>query len=509
MINEELNKSPNHYKENDLNLIANNKLSNSFDNDYHPCFSAKMKEGDFTNDIYSYIHHIKNASEEILLFVVHGIGQNERKITSSLNKIKDMVNQLYKKNKLFLTKQIHIRMIDWKRNINVGDLQKLMDSNNNTKYPKQFIQGVPTDFIYYMGVNKYSLLNDVIFQMNSYIKLLKKHRPLFYGSISTIGHSLGSLILYDIFRNMQYEDNNEKNNVTVLNEEIVKEIDNDLSRRKSSFNMAESSDENESHNDKSNQEKHEQDSISNKKVVNIVEEEINSLKNLITFNVDNIIFKDKNSFIETFESNSSNSQNNREVKKAKEIHRKSLLLFENNVFKELFHKKIISLHDKINEVHFNVDHFFMIGSPLGLIQSIEYGENCKLESMPIVKDFHNIIHPMDPVAYRIEPLIKNYPYLDNSFLLPHWENDGIRKPFFRSIMKVLCLDTDTNYEYNNHDNRIGKKRYDFMIQESPIESAFHIIGFLFSHQAYWKSQDVFYFILKMSHWQGYIGLNSE
>jgi hypothetical protein len=50
----------------------------------------------------------------------------------------------------------------------------------------------------------------------------------------------------------------------------------------------------------------------------------------------------------------------------------------------------------------------------------------------------------------------------------------------------------------------GVKRYDFIVQEYLSEKAVHLIGFLFSHQAYWNNPDVFYFIVKMIHWQGYI-----
>ena len=42
-----------------------------------------------------------------------------------------------------------------------------------------------------------------------------------------------------------------------------------------------------------------------------------------------------------------------------------------------------------------------------------------------------------------------------------------------------------------------------MVQENLMEKGFKIIGFLFSHMAYWNNPDVFYFIIKMIHWQGY------
>jgi len=84
----------------------------------------------------------------------------------------------------------------------------------------------------------------------------------------------------------------------------------------------------------------------------------------------------------------------------------------------------------------------------------------------------------------------------------------VRKVFLKNLLRVICLDTNLDEEqtYINHDKHIGKKRYDFMVQESPSERAINIIGFLFSHMAYWNNHDVFYFVLKMIHWQGYHGL---
>ena len=61
----------------------------------------------------------------------------------------------------------------------------------------------------------------------------------------------------------------------------------------------------------------------------------------------------------------------------------------------------------------------------------------------------------------------------------------------------------TDIRYANHDEKIKCKRYDFMVQENLMEKGFKIIGFLFSHMAYWNNPDVFYFIIKMIHWQGY------
>ena len=168
-----------------------------------------------------------------------------------------------------------------------------------------------------------------------------------------------------------------------------------------------------------------------------------------------------------------------------------------------YQEKIISSDERISPLLFSIDHLFLLGSPLSLFLTIEHKANPFLEEMEVVKDFHNIIHPMDPVAYRIEPLIEGYEYENKSFILPHWENDGAKNELLDIIVSKFCGMS------NDRKDKNKPKRYDFMIQENLIEKGCHVIGFLFSHMAYWSNPDVFYFIIKMIHWQGYTELKDK
>ena len=90
------------------------------------------------------------------------------------------------------------------------NFKKLIDINNETKYPKLFINQIPQDLIYYLSEsNRYEILNDIIAQMNDYYDIVKRYRRLFKGGVSVIGHSLGGVIIYDICKDMGY-DNEEK-----------------------------------------------------------------------------------------------------------------------------------------------------------------------------------------------------------------------------------------------------------------------------------------------------------
>ncbi|GJS03522.1 phospholipase SGR2-like protein isoform X1 [Tanacetum coccineum] len=76
---------------------------------------------------------------------------------------------------------------------------------------------------------------------------------------------------------------------------------------------------------------------------------------------------------------------------------------------------------KYTKLEFKVDTFFAVGSPLGVFLSLrnvrlgigkgkDYWNNENIiEEMPSCRQMFNIFHPFDPVAYRVEPLVcKDY-----------------------------------------------------------------------------------------------------
>ena len=431
-------------------------------------FSESTLKGNFYEDDYTYIKTIKNPNEEILLFIVHGIGQSKSKLTSSLNKIKECVDKLYSKFKILFDKQLHVRIIDWKRFVDIGDINKLMDVNTNTSYSKQYYLGqAPTDLLYYIGKNKNTILNCVINQMNFYYSLVKQFRSIiFKGSVSCLGHSLGSVILYDILSNMDYEENNE-NKTNKRSKNIYGSNLDEQFYLKTKSNL--------------------------KQKINPLEKNI---LNDINFLSSQIIDITVHSFKKSKESRTSF-----DLLKVKQVKSNSIFL-NYQVNNECLCKNlnIISLDFNLNSLIFNIDQLFFVGSPLSLMINIENGHDACLKPMKIVKDFHNIIHPMDPVAFRIEPLIKNYPFVEKSYSLPTWEYEESRKSIWITIINYFGYLKENN---TNHDDLINRKRYDFMVRESNLERVVNIVGVLFSHISYWTNVDVFYFILKMCHWQGY------
>ena len=63
--------------------------------------------------------------------------------------------------------------------------------------------------------------------------------------------------------------------------------------------------------------------------------------------------------------------------------------------------------DRTLQLGFNVDHLFLLGSPLGLFVSVYNEENfLKKQGLPTTKGLYNLFHPQDLIAYRIEPLFQ-------------------------------------------------------------------------------------------------------
>jgi len=66
------------------------------------------------------------------------------------------------------------------------------------------------------------------------------------------------------------------------------------------------------------------------------------------------------------------------------------------------------------QLNFQIENFFLLGSPLGLFVSLYNKENYVRARLPTVNNYFNLYHPSDIVAYRLEPLLKNHIEADES-----------------------------------------------------------------------------------------------
>eukprot|EP00347_Sterkiella_histriomuscorum_P000884 403374154 len=119
----------------------------------------------------------------------------------------------------------------------------------------------------------------------------------------------------------------------------------------------------------------------------------------------------------------------------KHIFEEMHILEQQQQFDQVFQQQEIprlSDEDVALQLGFNIQQYFLLGSPLGLFISIYNEENFIKEKLPTCKHFFNIFHPSDFIAYRIEPL-----FLSNDaggikheilppVKLPYYKNNGYR-----------------------------------------------------------------------------------
>ncbi|XP_017364570.1 SEC23-interacting protein isoform X2 [Cebus imitator] len=208
-----------------------------------------------------------------------------------------------------------------------------------------------------------------------------------------------------------------------------------------------------------------------------------------------------------------------------------------------------------NSLDFEPEIFFALGSPIAMFLTIRgidrIDENY---SLPTCKGFFNIYHPLDPVAYRLEPMI--VPDLDlKAVLIPHHKGrkrlhlelkeslsrmgSDLKQGFISSLKsawqtlnefaRAHTSSTQLQEELEKVANQIkeeeekqvveekvvespdfskdedylgkvgmlnGGRRIDYVLQEKPIESFNEYLFALQSHLCYWESEDTALLLLK-------------
>ena len=203
---------------------------------------------------------------------------------------------------------------------------------------------------------------------------------------------------------------------------------------------------------------------------------------------------------------------------------------------------------KYPQLMFNVSAFYALGSPIGMFMAVRgidtLGPDFKLPTCP---RFFNIFHPFDPVAYRMEALVnKEYGMSLKPVTIPHHKGrkrmhlelkDTVTKlmtsDFKQTVIDSVSAALGTVYNIATGaqqkskeeiveemvHNQISSKgrespdnedqnpknmesqlnqgnRIDFVLQEAPFESFNEYVFALGSHLCYWESEDTTLMILK-------------
>ncbi|XP_073322799.1 triacylglycerol hydrolase DDHD2-like isoform X2 [Pagrus major] len=202
------------------------------------------------------------------------------------------------------------------------------------------------------------------------------------------------------------------------------------------------------------------------------------------------------------------------------------------------------------QLAFHPQTFFAFGSPIGMFLTVRGLKQVDPNyTFPTCKSFYNIYHPYDPVAYRIEPMIVSDGDLE-PMLIPHHKGRkrmhlelkdsltrmsmdlknnvlGSLRTAWQSFARLpvaalppveegettiernlqeaqgVCEEAESSgsaEETEQPEIKVGMlnggRRIDYVLQEKPIESFNEYLFAIQSHLCYWESEDTALLLLK-------------
>ncbi|KAJ0024171.1 hypothetical protein Pint_07041 [Pistacia integerrima] len=436
-----------------------------------------------------------------LVFMVHGIGQrleksnlvddagNFRHITASLAEQHLTTRQRGTQRVLYIPCQ-------WRKRLKLScetAVEKI--TLDGVRGFHVMLSATVHDVLYYMSpIYCQDIINSVSNQLNwLYLKFLKRN-PGYDGKVSIYGHSLGSVLSYDILSHqenlsspfpMDWRYKEQQDTI----EESSHTMNNQPSNGGSSADLKE----------------HEEAPA-----------------------------EDFSSLVGTVVSDTATATDEQTTKEDMVINKNELLATEP---KQSISEKLEPMLDdepksytpyiKYTKLEFKVDTFFAVGSALGKGQDYMDEENI-IEEMLACRQMFNIFHPYDPVAYRVEPLVcKEFltvrpviiPYHRGGKRLHIWVPDvaarsqAIVDQFnsVRAKVLIVCQSRNANAleVAENAEEREERSygvimmetltgsaegRIDHMLQDKTFEHPYlKVIGL---HTNYWRDYNTALFILK-------------
>uniref|UniRef100_A0A7N8YKE6 DDHD domain containing 2 n=1 Tax=Mastacembelus armatus TaxID=205130 RepID=A0A7N8YKE6_9TELE len=190
------------------------------------------------------------------------------------------------------------------------------------------------------------------------------------------------------------------------------------------------------------------------------------------------------------------------------------------------------------QLAFHPQTFFAFGSPIGMFLTVRGLKHIDPNyTFPTCKSFYNIYHPYDPVAYRIEPMIVSEVDLE-PMLIPHHKGRKRMHLELKDSLTRMSMDLKNNVlgslrtawqsfarlpvaalppveeggaamerkleepqgRKKQAEIKVGMlnggRRIDYVLQEKPIESFNEYLFAIQSHLCYWESEDTALLLLK-------------
>nr|XP_041573164.1 SEC23-interacting protein [Taeniopygia guttata] len=271
-----------------------------------------------------------------------------------------------------------------------------------------------------------TIVDKVGMEMNRLYALFMSRNPDFKGGVSVAGHSLGSLILFDILSNQKDLASSVNSGPFSGVNGSVKDVavhDKQMTEDTSSLgsSIATSADdlcEAEAEEDVPTLQKT-LEMLSLAEYVSTFEKERIDMESLLMCTVDDLKEmgiplgprKKIANFVKDRAAKQVNTYFRVEIKKSGQMHSKRKLpvgasVSSVNIDYEYFEVGTGQVSVVYSALDFEPDIFFALGSPIGVFLTVrgveKIDENYRL---PTCKGFFNIYHPLDPVAYRLEPMI--------------------------------------------------------------------------------------------------------
>lgn len=492
-----------------------------------------------------------------LVFMVHGIGQRLEKANlvddvGTFRHVTESLADLHLTSYQRGTQRVLFIPCQWRKDLKLsGESAVEKCTLPGVRGLRVTLSATVHDVLYYMSpIYCQDIINSVSNQLNRlYLKFLVRN-PGYDGKVSIYGHSLGSVLSYDI---LCHQDNLSSPFQTQCmfkdpNRKISPECESSSNSEDKDLELA-------THKEGILPETYSPalDEVGVKSDDNPIEMESEEKKGLDEC-------RDINDEVLTSNSN----QIDEEINKNDENILKSLkeeIDFLNARIKELESQRAegsVSESSSVNnnmEIYtpyiikytklvFKVDTFFAVGSPLGVFLSLrnvrigigkgnDYWEDKNIiEEMPSCRQMFNIFHPYDPVAYRIEPLVCKE-YIDRRPVLIPYHRGGkrlhigyqefVEKVALRSqvvvdhmsLVKVKVLTVcqsrdDDDHEETSEEPEETERSYgsvmleritgspdgriDHVLQNKTFEHQY--ISAVSAHTKYWRDLDTALFILK-------------
>ncbi|XP_047325127.1 phospholipase SGR2 [Impatiens glandulifera] len=407
-----------------------------------------------------------------VVFMVHGIGQRLEKsnlvddvghfrhITASLAETHLTSYQRGKQRVLYIPCQ-------WRKGLKLGGesaVEKI--TLDGVRGLRMTLSATVHDVLYYMSpIYCQDIIDSVSNQLNRLYSKFLRRNPGYDGKISLYGHSLGSVLSYDILCHQEHlsspfpmewmykphdvnehaapamvsgsseseSSSNQQHNKCVENNEckfVTSPIDTDKPTLKDLEKQPHST-------DLENNQPQVESLLDKPACVDMQATGMDDISEDQSIEIENVDGDSKNMSDGVFDDEKKvglskqlelevdslkeriaqlESQLACKVNEAEPSARTDLSLTERNVHDQVDEQKSYTPYIRYTKLEFKVDTFFAVGSPLGVflaLRNVRIGigkgkdywhEENITEEMPCCRQMVNIFHPFDPVAYRLEPL---------------------------------------------------------------------------------------------------------